>query len=390
MPKFTVTLKQHTPLIHFQAEQEGATLRATELKPKLDKFLIKNAFKNDFDKYKEFLIGYPNKVRKEDFGDIFPLDYKVFIKLENRRKEFIEPLKSLYMGNMDNKKDSTKEPIKAIFNEGDIEIEFFSFCKDVIDKIEMYIGKFFSVNNFGARQNKGFGSFYIKDDENLLDNIKEIKEKFLLIKYNEDSDYSDMMKDVAIIYALMKTGVNFPDYPIKKNKVLDRSRGNRQSYHKSFIFQYMLNKNIGNEKKFIKEKFFRKELRIGKDGQVKKYVRGLLGTCDGVTFRDKRYGKIDYHSEEIERFKSPITFKIVDNVIAIIPEEILVYNKEFTISDRFNRESIYIPSKNEFELKDFLFSFADYFNNMEVKDVKNRIENSVRSAKKRRIEKVMK
>jgi len=46
MSKFKVefTLKQHTPMIHFQADQSGATLRATELKPKLDRFLIERVF----------------------------------------------------------------------------------------------------------------------------------------------------------------------------------------------------------------------------------------------------------------------------------------------------------------------------------------------------------
>ncbi len=38
--QITFTLKQHTPLIHFQHDQQGATLRATELKPKLDRFII--------------------------------------------------------------------------------------------------------------------------------------------------------------------------------------------------------------------------------------------------------------------------------------------------------------------------------------------------------------
>ncbi|MFK5976154.1 MAG: hypothetical protein QM493_06565 [Sulfurovum sp.] len=49
MSKFKVnfTLKQHTPIIHFQSDQMGATLRATELKPKFDKFLIKYAFGGD-------------------------------------------------------------------------------------------------------------------------------------------------------------------------------------------------------------------------------------------------------------------------------------------------------------------------------------------------------
>ena len=41
MNKLVVKLKQHTPLIHFQHSQEGATLRASEVKPKLDKYIIK-------------------------------------------------------------------------------------------------------------------------------------------------------------------------------------------------------------------------------------------------------------------------------------------------------------------------------------------------------------
>ena len=33
-------LQQITPMIHFQHYEEGATLRASEVKPKLDRFLI--------------------------------------------------------------------------------------------------------------------------------------------------------------------------------------------------------------------------------------------------------------------------------------------------------------------------------------------------------------
>jgi len=60
--KVEFTLKQHTPLIHFQSDQSGATLRATELKPKLDRFLIEKVFNNEKERYKEFLI---KKVRKK-------------------------------------------------------------------------------------------------------------------------------------------------------------------------------------------------------------------------------------------------------------------------------------------------------------------------------------
>ena len=34
-------LKQHTPMLHFQHDQTGATLRATELKPKLDLYIMR-------------------------------------------------------------------------------------------------------------------------------------------------------------------------------------------------------------------------------------------------------------------------------------------------------------------------------------------------------------
>ena len=39
MYKLEFTLKQHTPIIHFQHDQDGATLRASEVKPKLDRFI---------------------------------------------------------------------------------------------------------------------------------------------------------------------------------------------------------------------------------------------------------------------------------------------------------------------------------------------------------------
>lgn len=40
MYRLEFTLKQHTPIIHFQHDQYGATLRASEVKPKLDIGLI--------------------------------------------------------------------------------------------------------------------------------------------------------------------------------------------------------------------------------------------------------------------------------------------------------------------------------------------------------------
>ncbi|MFN0202536.1 MAG: hypothetical protein ACKVTZ_13510 [Bacteroidia bacterium] len=66
MYSLTFTLKQHTPLIHFQHEQAGATLRASEVKPKLDRFILahcettiakicQDAFEKEKEQYKSSL-----------------------------------------------------------------------------------------------------------------------------------------------------------------------------------------------------------------------------------------------------------------------------------------------------------------------------------------------
>ena len=46
----TYFLEQQTPMIHFQSSEAGATLRASEVKPKLDKFLIKQLGDGDYEK----------------------------------------------------------------------------------------------------------------------------------------------------------------------------------------------------------------------------------------------------------------------------------------------------------------------------------------------------
>ncbi len=74
MNKLVIKLKQHTPLIHFQWEQEGTTLRATEVKPLLDKYIIDKILEDENLKetYKSFLIRQDPPV----------LNYKMRIKLE--------------------------------------------------------------------------------------------------------------------------------------------------------------------------------------------------------------------------------------------------------------------------------------------------------------------
>ena len=113
-------LQQHSPYIHFQSEQKGATLRATELKPKLDKYLIVEHFDNNFERYKHLLVGYKGQNQK----DIKPaLDYKVSINARSVNVTDIPEKFPCFFANMGDKNESS---FKRFSFAKDITIEFFS------------------------------------------------------------------------------------------------------------------------------------------------------------------------------------------------------------------------------------------------------------------------
>lgn len=69
--KLELDLKCHAPIIHFQPEEEGATLRASEVKPKFDRYLLKKVpslkkrFKNQSLAYKmKFIDNSPSIIYK--------------------------------------------------------------------------------------------------------------------------------------------------------------------------------------------------------------------------------------------------------------------------------------------------------------------------------------
>ena len=77
MNTLTIRLKQHTPLIHFQHDQEGATLRASEVKPKLDKYILTQLGGGDYEKGKAEAKSKGWLVGK---GEHYALDYKMRIE----------------------------------------------------------------------------------------------------------------------------------------------------------------------------------------------------------------------------------------------------------------------------------------------------------------------
>lgn len=350
--KLTFKLKQHTPIIHFQHDQSGATVRASELKPKLDKFL----------KEKEL---------KLKFGENGELDYKLKIVAEYSITDAqeINQRDPLYFGNMG-------EGIMKFFvmaKDNLVRVNFISFDGEVIKAIKNYFAEFLLKNNFGTRQSKGFGSFYI--DESDVNNYKKPEEVLLDSFYLWFQKKGNVLDNIAVIYNLMKSGINFPDHPMieytdnqgrKRRRPDFYTKGSNQFYFKSYLFQFFLNQGIGNEKHFIKEEFFNPSVRISPDGYPKKYLRAVLGVAGGVEFKDgNRRGKIEYHSNGIDRFKSPILFKIVNDYVFLLPQKILqeMMGQEFHFRDNLSNKSIYTPAN--FDLNDFLRNYAQYFNSMD-------------------------
>ena len=328
--KAEFTLKQHAPIIHFQSDQSGATLRATELKPKFDRFLL------------DIVEDLPYKTNANGHKS---LDYKV--KIINKQNTISTP-----KAYVNNKKETDKtayqspyfaDAHKSILAQNNIEIEFFSFDSKIRDAISKYIDMFFIYENFGTRQNKGFGSFLrtdIKDNE-----IQDILSKhqnpvFSLGNYN---NFQDAFKKIDTFYKKLKMGINKP-------------------YKKSLLFEYMCNTyNIGWEKKFIKKNF--PEVIHGdhqpiayQDDKEFKYIRAVLGLAEHNEFRPtdgKKQIKIK-SKDNIERFKSPITFKIFNKKIYILFDDSYkkILNKEFDFSLNSKIKSIKTP--NEFDLYKFL------------------------------------
>ena len=83
MYTLTIKLKQHTPLIHFQHDQDGATLRASEVKPKLDKYIL-GKLNQEEKKQGESEGWIKGKGKDKEW-----LDYKMSIKASGKPREYL-------------------------------------------------------------------------------------------------------------------------------------------------------------------------------------------------------------------------------------------------------------------------------------------------------------
>lgn len=401
-------LRQHTPILHFQHDQPGATLRATEVKPCLDKFLIQNLGKELTQKW---LIGagahpaldYKIRFINGKYRPDIPLPTKTKPDRDGRLRYYTNPeMFPQVLANMGGK-DTARE-LKHFRMYESLRVEIFSLYEDLIEALKKSIPAFFAVHNFGNRKSKGFGSFYLdpsdplyKKPEVALREAKDFAKGSLLFwEIEADLPIADLFWDIDIIYRLLKSGFNFPDHPMKDigagrkapdfDKKLDFA-----TYQPSFLKTYFLNKfKLGSEKRAIKESLFRPEVRIKPDSALKdnQYIRGILGTAEFFEYRDKeRKGIVKITSNEVERFQSAITFKVFNDRIFILPGSWKdIEGKSFVFStERDRTRSVSVPRADTvgFNLRTFLTDFANYFNTMKDDEVE-RLDDIIQDLGRRR------
>jgi len=449
MYKLEFTLKQHTPIIHFQHDQDGATLRASEVKPKLDRFILiklgeqvlNNSDATIEERYQKGIAKAKDKKWLVGSGDHPALNYKIKIEdvvLKNRdiinQIELIERPKQdrsgfvikkgngeidyfqypAFFGNMGDEGNKTKK--FSIVDQVNLSIISNSFKPDEVISNGI-MEEFLAKTNFGMRQSKGFGSFYILGRKPSLkyqftidcskpeiDSFKlnrDDREKFQPYKDAEYYKIKTLFTIISMFYSTLRSGINTSNFG--------------GIYFKSLMFMYakQLTPPQQWDKRTLREEFYAehptydnvKERRWNDTNGTVHYnsgeksnllFRDLLGLSSDQDWMNYGTEKIDreggpvtdrngnkvYGSDtlskksingEIDRFKSPIVFKPVrrENTdvfdVYIATEEIpsAYFNQQFEITSkkwRGKHSIMKIPSPQMFSIESYLeFCFKKVF-----------------------------
>ena len=330
--KKTIYLQQKTPMWHFQSEMPGCCLRATEVKPKLDRFLIEK---------------YPNDNILFRVGKTDALDYKLSFEVEDGERYDLDPAKfTLFFGNMG---DGTPQK-GLVFYKHRIKMNLFSLHTGLIEYINEHLCEFFATHSFGTRQDKGFGYFF-PENEN-FDEVygAKYKIKFELTvnpySFKEEKNkkdivyiklYEEIFKYIEYFHKMIRSGINENgrcyDSFLKKfvnTKLPKDENGNALIWDKPLIrhiLQY--NNEIYLDKCGFSDSERKSKIKVSskiktEDGECEKFrenkghlylFRDMLGLASSQDW--EFYGDtitISEHVAEEEketfvRFKSPIYYR---------------------------------------------------------------------------------
>ena len=393
------TLIQYTPLLHFQGEEEGACLRPSEVKPMLDRFIVRYLDERGAEVPAGWKLDAPEGRTA--------LRYKLHIRARGRaeqrvnegteqvnretRKLEIKPSRDqdrnakihpMYFGAMgiDNYEEIAphrwRSRIKSVMYRDGHTLTILVMTKETVklgdseltltQLLDRLLPPFFAMHCFGTRSGKGFGSFGIKGETvtpgMLAEYLPEGVPALYWVEYPDEPDEKVRLDDVNTLSMLMKSGFNY-------------TGGNRNSsaYFKGMIIRYFLAQDIRSDKAAIKQ-FVLPGPEDDTEGSAPRryhYVRGLLGTTQTYEFRDAvRRGKVDIAGTEIEnkkpkigRFGNPVHFKPHGSYLFLIPQPIpgAIPGAEFEFSGYGGSVTLSIPDEKAFSLDAFLQYVAETY-----------------------------
>lgn len=336
--ELVVELVQMTPMIHFQATEKGATLRATEVKPKLDRYLIHAAFHDNSADYGKYLVG-----RASGNEEITALDYRLVIIADpadvafcSFSDETVNNRGSVeYKNHIGSIWERDKPTYGTLVNQyKTIKLVFRSRHQALINLISQWIDAFFASENFGRRQSKGYGSFLTVESAKSFSAYEIALNKHMLqtewpkeglkVHYFEAaySDWKNALNDIRDMHRALKSGENARQFgysPSYLMKVFAAAPDNALQ-------------RFDNEKKLIKVDLLQKchpdvvlssrnrsggvyDQRYVNSHKEGRFMRAMLGLPGFYEFRTVLINgnpytiRINIDHNSIKRFRAPITYK---------------------------------------------------------------------------------
>lgn len=375
MEEITFLLKQHTPLLHFLHDQPGATLRATELKPKLDRFIVEvfqnwpeNAngkhegairkIKHCLDQKEPSLYRinihadtddpryyyYESNIRSAD-RDALPYTISNQYNIPLEKLEIIFP--STFFANADKRSKKQWDEVKLGVLHSTVRVTVRSFDEDIINLIEVALPHLICIENFGTRQSKGYGCF---SDLTMstIDFEKIVKRHFVFVAKRRIPDtQANISKVIDSTYRQIRCKP-------------DRDGGEPES----FIRDYFEDQNppIVWEKEQVIRTFIHEEsAKVDKNVRFVRAVLGLPGLYDYQQAKGKPKVTIRDKAKEIDRYRSPLTFKIHNGwlyLLASHTEERILKERPFLFfkGEEPDENAVEIKTPGYFDISDFLTS----------------------------------
>ncbi len=386
-------LKQITPMIHFQYDQDGATVRATEMKPKLDRLIWELYEKREelgecegFTDIKKCFdsLGDLSNYKLKSENETKALNYKMRIRAEgeNGIAQYGEGRQENNIDVYKGQKGKERGRGAYFFTKFDnasrgsfhdtVKVKISYFSEKLNNLIVKIFPLFIAINNFGFRQNKGFGHFnlvkikgeaienkqeyWLKAYSNLykkqrpLYNIVSIKRE-VGGECRTNGSYKDILEVINDFNQRIKSGINLN----KEGKV------NPDLYAKSFLMKKYKIENGGcskngytNEKKFIKQKISQSienaldyknmehDSANNTEADDVRFFRGVLGFPNHYEYPNLQFDeksnysfKVKLDLEYIEdgklkevRYPSPITYIPIGSSAGDISKIFIIGNQD--------------------------------------------------------------